>query len=101
MTDRLTGWLAGCWLFDDSFIHLFNKLTVNDFRFERQVGLNTLFMGLGQMAGKSQFIQPEFHFSLSFFCLCGNYWKILMNIYCAPALYVSGTMLSARDTKMT
>lgn len=27
------------------------------------------------MAGKAPFIQLKFHFSLSFFLLCGNYWK--------------------------
>ena len=54
-------------------------------------------MGLG----KSQFIQHEFHFLLFFPFV----WKLLkefsVNIYCDPATYVSGTLLSAGDTEMT
>lgn len=47
-----------------SFIHSFNKLTVNAFRFEKQVGLNILFMELGQDGRQSPFIQHKFHLSL-------------------------------------
>ena len=40
--------------------------------------------------------------SRSFFLLCGNHWKIFsVNICCDPVTLVSGTALSARDTKMT
>lgn len=61
------------------------------------MGFKTLLMGLG----KSQFIQHEFHFLL----FLPFVWKLLkefsVNIYCDPATYASGTLLSAGDTEMT
>ena len=84
-------------------------------RFERQVGLHTLFRGVGQDSkfffslcemvsaqSKSWFIQHRLHFSLSFFLLCGNHRKTFsVNICCDPETLVWGTALSARDTKTT
>lgn len=52
------------------------------------------------MAGKSRFIQHKFHFSLSFFCV-EIIERFSMNIYCDPALFASGTVLSAEDAEVT
>ena len=52
------------------------------------------------MAGKSRFIQHKFHFSLSFFCV-EIIERLSMNIYCDPAMFASGTVLSAENAKMT
>lgn len=72
---------------------------MNVFRFERLVVLNILFMGLGQ-DGRQVSIQHKFHLSLSLSPVEITE-RFSMNVYCSPAMYVTGTLLGVGDTEIT